>query len=448
MRALFNWVQGAEPDVKPGRSPAPARSRASRPTVYVDVSALARRHPAWHLAEALEGGHDRDGSRLAAPALSALNAFAAPRRTAAAASISLPMMPIAPRPAAPMTTAGEPPFDDPPIGGRAVDGNAVFARGARRETDPGIAVLHRLAGQRQGAALESFLDAAEARQDAARAAHAGDLRETLLEQATVSRRRALSPLPPVLPDDVVQLEMTNLRLRLENPRLTAVEKESARQRLAFLEAQWRARLREQEAQQQSKLAELRAPRPRRAHEKDEARIAALLSDLQGDDAARREAAYISHQARWGQDFGGDAAVFGIALPGFAFSPPGAAPHSPPPATMEKDRQPGVQKKPKTFSVSLPSVAGRWRDMEPLEEQTPVRSGTWRQPEVSWQGGARGAQIRALRARALREARLWAAVAARRGGWQWRESTIRQSDAKRAAQVVSGTLATLRVLNLP
>lgn len=481
-RALFDWMQGgtqgapsATPGAAPQQAPGVLGAHAARGVVYVDVAALARRHPAWRLAAALETGRNADsaaGVSAQAPGDDLQPAFPSLSAVVRASAGSQPDWGAA----ASRTVKELPRFDTAPadhVGG----GSAVFAGAARHQEAAGVAELNRRAGRHQNAALRQFLALTEAHQDAAREALATDLRDALLENAATSRRATLSPLAPTLPDAATQLEMTNLRLRLENPRLPVAEKERARLRLSALEARWRNVLRgQEETVRRSEMARQNEAQPRRLDKKDEARIAALMSSLRDHDAVQREAAGDVLQARWQQDFGAGQAISGLTMPGFAFSPPSSSPPSASPrelvltarrvapfqsgarnrasagggatATWENS----AEKPDKTFVGHPASVADFWPG-DAAKQVFSSRLGAVHLPALEQHGtradsgDGRTAQIRALRARALREARLWAAVAARRGGWQWRESTLRQRDSKRAAQTVIGTRATLRILNL-
>ncbi len=480
-RALFDWMQGgtqgapgATPGAAPQQSPGALRAHAARGVVYVDVAALARRHPAWRLAAALETGRNADIATGVSIQTLGDDLQPTPLSLSGVVPASDGLQPGR-GPAVSPTVKELPRFDTASannVSEALSDDRVVFAGAAHHEAAAGATALDRRAGRQQNAALRQFLALTEARQDTARQGLEADLRVALLENAATSRRRTLSALTPALPDAATQLEMTNLRLRLENPRLPAAEKERARLRLSTLETQWRGLLRAQEeTARRSEMVRQNEAQPQRPDQKDEAKIAALMSNLRDLDAAQREAAGDTLQARWQQDFGSGQAISGLTMPGFAFSPPSASPRElmlPAGRTARlrsgalnrastTERAPtrweNSAKKPnKTFVEHPASMADFW----PGDAAKPVfsrRLGAVQLPALDRQGtradsdDGRTAQIRALRARALREARLWAAVAARRGGWQWRESRLRQRDARRAAQTVIGTRATLRILNL-
>jgi hypothetical protein len=109
---------------------------------------------------------------------------------------------------------------------------ALVPQAEQRVTASGLSALQEYSRQRQRAAIESFLEAAEQRSAIEVEGRAADLRgaleENIATEVEAFERIALSPTTPPLPSPAVQLEMTNLRLRLQIARLTAAEREQAR----------------------------------------------------------------------------------------------------------------------------------------------------------------------------------------------------------------------------
>ena len=216
----------------------------------IDVEALARRHPAWQLADTLERGSASPSSPQIAPLLQNLAA---------------------------------PSFLTPPAG---LDGNL-----SRR---PAIVVRQnassRAALSRQNAAVERFFASAAAR-DALRSRDEAFLSRRALENTiTASRRGAVSELDlSLIPPDVA-LELTNLRLQLlRNLSKTPAQREAAREDIAAIEARYAQIWREQTALQALRLRQINVDAPVRAQREGLANIArASQVTTQNRAAARRE----------------------------------------------------------------------------------------------------------------------------------------------------------------
>ena len=226
--ALRKWAQGASGGALPNGASG-AKSTPEKQPVYLNVAALARHHPAWRLADALENGI-------------AVNADAQ--------ALTLSSAPF-PRLAIPVARNGgsQNGFAAPSV---------AMERAPQRKTQVAaraLPLLQERSAEVQRASLESFLRAASGRQTAEREAAGLSLQLALDEEIAAARRADLPLLDPDLPSRAIQLEMTNLRLRLlENARLSAAEKSASRLRLQSLEAQWRAMLHAQEDEHAAQLA--------------------------------------------------------------------------------------------------------------------------------------------------------------------------------------------------
>lgn len=241
----------------------PARQSATRtppPLMYVNVDELARRHPAWQLASALEQ----------------------------------PLTPLPPElrplfnPVAPSTvqTSIDPAPPEPPI--------EVQAQVVRSGTD------EKSRRDQQAAAGDQFLAATSRRQTRQARDEETLARQSLDERVDAARRAMLTELDPALLPQDVQLQLINLRLQLvivtarireERKRLDArgVTSESpervtaeARWRreleatitpLEEIEERWGLRLRAQEQAQAAKIRESYTEVPARIRREGEAMIA-------------------------------------------------------------------------------------------------------------------------------------------------------------------------------
>jgi len=289
-KAFGQWAQGTSPSVAPS-VPGAARKE----TVFVDVSTLARRHPAWRLADAIENNR-------------------APR--ADWEPLSLPSRPL-PRIALPAARAG-----NSINGANALAFVPEFAgRGGKTFPARALPLLQERSAELQNASLDAFLRAAASRQLGEREALGQTLQVALDEDIDASRRADLPALEPDLPARAIQLEMTNLRLQLlENARLSAVEKQAARVRLQALENRWRAMLRAQEDERARQLAQLREELPRRMRAEGQSRLTAWKETRAGQDTVALEAVRSAWSGRIAADFATREARLAIAFPADGAAP--------------------------------------------------------------------------------------------------------------------------------
>lgn len=402
--AVFQkWWQAA---TKPHS--AALAQQAPKPVVYINVAVIAAHHPAWRLADALEHGG------------SSATALAALRSPAAVAELRRQTAPV--------------PFGPLTVG--APGGVPGFYRAAKTVTARDLVSLQSIAYQRQEAALRDFIVDAAAYQAQSRAAQAQTLKTALAEDIEVAQRLNLAALTPTLPSDPIQLEMTNLRLALlKNLYATPGEKEQARQRLSALEAQWEAKLRSQEEQRLAELARLRQERPQRLRQAGETNINKTLSAAAQRDTAAREAILRAHNTLLAADFTPDTRRLGLVLPA---------------ATLPSQRLAGLMLSPTSRQPAPPPKSFETFHVKLTSRDTNERQAIGHWPSAARSGAQPGnrrisqaATIQALRAQAWQDARRWADIAARRGGWTWHEAAGQQ----RHQVWPDRTQAALRLLNL-
>ena len=378
-KALGQWYRALS---KSGTTPAVKPATAAATEVSIDVRQIARRHPAWRLADALEhAGHSN--VQMAAPQVERIR-FAPP----------LPLGPL--EVAAPVATAG-------------------FDRDAQPVEVTNLVRLQVQARTRQDRAIDAFVADVAGRQQAARAQRATNLRAALQEDVAVARRLTLAELQPGLPPDPIQLEMTNLRLDLlRNVQRTPQARERAVQRLHELEAQWTATVGKQAAARLEELRQAREEHPLEVQREGETRIQATIADMAQRDAAVREDVLQSQRARVEQDLTADEARLGIVLPAAAL-PPQAVPGLASPATVNQNSTTvlHISNKVKTSTAAASSTGNN-------EARIGVQASNAGTSVAATAG--RAAQIRALRAQAWHDARRWARLTAQRQGWTWVETT--------------------------
>jgi hypothetical protein len=415
-KAFSDWAGGT-------RAPQTISTTApvQRKPVYVDVMAVARRHPAWQLAAALE--------RNEVPVR--LRAVEGPQRLPRGGELSVRMAPLTPLnqlniarfniPRAPLSgpeySSGNAPGSLQPASvtaGSLTPGSLVpfTQQAAQRVTASGLSALQENSRQRQRAAIENFLALAEQRGEIELEGRAADLRGALEESISAEveafQRSALAPVATTLPPPAVQLEMTNLRLRLQNLRLSEAERGQARARLNELEAQWIEELRAQEEAQLAQLEQSRRELPLQRRREGSVAVNQTLTQLRTAGQDEREAVRTRLLALLGQDFTQDETMLGIVLP---------------PITSPFGTFPALPVGPSTRAVSRSVLPGSmiietpaWKAASNREIGAGISSIAL--PVAS--PVQRTAQVSALRAQAIREARLWTRIVARRQGWQLQE----------------------------
>ncbi|HEX9998564.1 MAG TPA: hypothetical protein VGB45_15600 [Abditibacterium sp.] len=334
----------------PGGLAAQNRPRAVR----IDAETLARRHPAWLLANSLENGTISPAS----PQIARVLAMSGP-----STSLTLPLKPSEATQTLP-----------PKVVGENFEGNT--------------------AKNRQNAALNRFFADAAAR-DALRGRDEAFLSRRALEDSIAAAQRGavdaidLSLVPPD-----VALELTNLRLQLvRNLAKTPAERAAARAELERIEERYAQIWREQTALQAARLREVSRDLPTRQRREGLERItreSAIQTEKRNE--ARREATQIA-SARLSQDFGDRNADLRLVLP------PARAVRSVSGIGSNLDNL-QFEGFIETNPTVLPSMAAR--------EKEALGSA------VSFQSQ----QTAKLRAKARSEAKQWATLVAMQLGSQW------------------------------
>ena len=462
-KAFSDWAGGT-------RAPqaTTATARPQRKAVYVDVMAVARRHPAWQLAAALErnGAPVRLANVRAMAHLQTFGALSGPLASSGGFDSHWANIPGAPFSSPEYSRVPATPGSLPP---------APFTQqAAQRVTASGLNALQEYSRQRQRLAIENFLQVDEQRSEIEIENHAADLRgaleENIAAEVQALQRRALAPAAPTLPPPAVQLEMTNLRLRLQNARLSEAERGQAQSRLNTLEAQWREELRAQENAQLAQLEQSRRELPLQRRREGTGPINQMLAQLRSAGESEREEVRARSLSLLRQDFGQDDAALGIVLPALV-SPFEAFPAIPSTSSTRIARSRTVR----SGVVRSGVVPGRGFFETPslgVASNAEINTGSLLQPLRLQPGSRRGgsaisgfpvaqnalaqrtAQISALRAQAIREARLWTRIVARRQGWQLQEMRAARTQQQSASWATprttppptDGTSTVLKILN--
>jgi hypothetical protein len=448
--------------------------------VYVNVMAVARRHPAWQLADALQ--RNEVPARNAAPARSAvaIDAPHLPGNDALSARM-MPLTPLSPPEISRLNVARAllpRPEYSPLTLSASLPLTALVPQAEQRVTASGLSALQEYSRQRQSAAIESFLEVAEQRSEIEVEGRALDLRgaleENIAAEVEAFERLALAPTLPPLPSSAVQLEMTNLRLRLQIARLSEAERGQARARLSQLEAQWIEELRAQEAAQLAQLEQSRRELPLLRRREGSVAVRQALAQLRSAGQQEREAVRAHLLTLLSQDFSQDEATLGIVLPSVvpSFGTFGSSPST---STRLANRNSVAERMiietPGRRAASNPEISSGSDFLQQLRLRPESRFNrstisdfaaapvTVAPVKVAQSALARrSVQIRALRAQATREATLWTRIVARRQGWQLQEvrpelvtpqkarGTTSRITPPAARPAADGTNTVLRILN--
>lgn len=167
--------------------------------------------------------------------------------------------------------------------------------------------LHDEAREQQRRSLSEFLRMVQERQRSGRQEYREILEGALQEKVEVASRRVPENVALVLPDSEMQLEMTNLRLRLLNNLFTTPEERRvARERLTELLAQWRAALHEQELARAEQLRRLRLEEPAQIEAEGRVLLESTLERIREAQRQSREAAVAEHERLLEEEFGSSA----------------------------------------------------------------------------------------------------------------------------------------------
>ncbi len=381
--ALFHGAKKQTQAVSVSKS-----ASSAPPLVYIDVLALAQRHPAWRLAEQL------DASQPATVDIAFPGAM--PRASEAdiqpLSHASLSRVPFVDNRVLDATAPGV------TSASRSVALTSKTVGAARRSVEE--AFWQNGARRQSAIGLNQFLQAARADQKSARRAQHEEGHATLEDDLT-SREIVLPMIEPIGLPPAVQLEITNLRLKLlPNANTPALERAKAQAQLSNLQTIWKDKLRAQEEQLLQEWARQRDEEPLRLRREGEAQIAAQMQRAKNVDEARLTQLRNEQQRFLASDFS-SRDTFALALPPFSvYQVRGAL-------------------MPSAAKVS-PHLAPRirWPEMAPVGErivQPPLKSGS-----ASVSLGAKATRAKALRAQALQDARGWAQTVARSRGWHLTE----------------------------
>ncbi len=369
----------------------------------LNVRALAAEHPAWRLAEALQRSGtvppapDPVLSRVAPPSWRSLLLGETGQSTLNTGSTG-------------------------PIAGFSGNGSLGTALDQQTILATGLRTLQEQMEERQENSLDNFLNAVAGRQTTLRSQEQRTALAALQEDIALARQVNLDALSPLLPEDPVQLEMTNLRLGIElletqqrntdtlteERRLRLVAEENAlRARLAELERQWRLDLRSQAQERRNLLARLREERPRLLEQQRLQEIAAQQRELNTQNLQERREVRQAQRVRIAEDFEPVDARLGIVLPavrGFSGNVaafPGST---------------SVTQRVRTSQSGVPSnlIDAAWAGSTSDEE---LRA--W---SAQLTPAERARQIRILRQIALNDSQQWARILARRNAALQRTST--------------------------
>jgi len=402
-----------------GSTPKANNGATEIPIVAVDIAAIASRHPAWELADAMEK------SRPTALRFEPLSGSAANRVEVASPSFDVDF--DAPSDVRASSSGGENAIpsvaspeeffpDSQNAGAQAVTADGLETLEADVETDQreSITEFLRLVGQRQSDWKSDYNTI---------------LQTALDEDVSALQRTSLPSISPLLPSAEKQLEMTNLRLQLSRSVFaTEQEVEAARARLDQLLNEWRESLRGQEQQRLQELQRLRVEEPQSAKSEGLQRIARDLEAIENAQRVARIAISEEHRARVEQDFGDDTARLGIVLPASGVLPNGefaAATETPraqstPAAALSAL---GLEKPIvfiRTNSIHASSV--------PAITAIPFS-------QASSNPDSKAARIQALRTLARQEAVKQIQMATRRAGWQWRTTARAKESEKSSGRII-------------
>ena len=256
-------------------APSGVAAAGRPPEVRIDADALARRHPAWLLADTLQEG----GILPSSPQIARVLAVPAPNFS------PLPLPDVLERTQVlPARTVGEN-FD------------STAAR------------------NRQAAALNRFFNSAEAR-DALRARDEAFLARRALEDAiAATQRTAISELDLSLISPEVALELTNLRLQLLRAlSRTPAQRAATRAEIREIEERYARILAEQLALQAARQREANIDLPIRQRREGLARIERESQTNAQQEAQQRRAVSIETRSRLERDFARESADLRLVLP--------------------------------------------------------------------------------------------------------------------------------------
>lgn len=375
---LQNWWKSTTDTAK--TTPAPTPGATLTPPSQSEIARLARQHPAWKLADALQE------NRIKPLQFEAISPDTTPDSALARPSFDVQFS----------TGTGL----SSPRTGSTLPPPATVVPGDEGITRVEFGDLHEAARSQQETSLTDFLRSVATRQQDWQRDYRAILEIALGEDVEAAARRVPQVIPLVQPAPEVQLEMTNLRLRLlRNVFTTEEERSVARNRLRELLLQWRAALREQERARARELQRLRAEEPERIRREGLANIERELDAIARTRQELRNALAAEHQARLEEDFGNERARLALSFPS---SLPADFPENSPSAINSSG----------SYGKTVLERIIFHRTLLPVRTSNTVLPGIASQQSSS--ATVRAAQIRALRRQAWSDATRQAKMAARLG----------------------------------
>ncbi len=309
--AFQKWWQALSQAKTPKKDSAGAAVVAPKTNAPTrnEIAAIAARHPAWKLADALAKNRAQplQFEAISARSVQAESTLAAPRfdvnfpaasNTAENSNRNLP---------APALSENESAGNEIENADDDFAAPVVIAINAQE--------LREDARLRQEASIADFLRDAQMRQKNWQRDYRTVLQTALGEEIEVAQQRAPSPVALVLPSPELQLEMTNLRLQLlSNVFSTPTEREKASERLQELMNLWRAALAKQEKIRADELERLRVEEPARLRQAGLAKLETQLEIIRRAQQANRDAIAAEHRERVEADFGNENARLTLTLP--------------------------------------------------------------------------------------------------------------------------------------
>jgi hypothetical protein len=388
---LQKWWQAlSQPKTPQTRGSKPGATSKSGTPSQAEITAIAMRHPAWKLADALE---ENRAQPLQFEAIAVRSSVAGSTPKTPGFDVNLPPTSNA------LETDGR--NLPAPALGEADLGEAENADdfSAPIVIAPDAQALREAARERQENSIEDFLRAVQTRQINWQRDYREVLKTALGEEIEVAEQRVPDSLAVVLPSPELQLEMTNLRLQLlSNVFSTPAERKKASARLEELMALWRAALAKQEKIRADELERLRVEEPEQLKRAGLIRLEEQLELIRRAQQANRAAIAAEHRARTEADFGNENARLAIALPPLPALGVLPAPVTAPFAGEINPRNPLLEKIifPRTRTPQSASV-NNFSGVDASRTQILA---------------ARSEQIRALRALAWRDAKRQARMAQR------------------------------------
>ncbi len=345
--------------------PTQIAAKTLAPLVFIDTETLAHRLPSWRLADSLA---------------------ATPTKIA----IALPNETLPPLFSAPRFSGNRVLDSSRNRGAFFPSATAVRIAGGRETSNE--SALQNAAQGRATDELSRFLrDEAQILADSRRA-RADDARATLEDDVLAARDIVLPPIVPAGLPLAVQLEITNLRLKLlPNSNTSAGDRAFAQARLFRLQEIWKQKLRDQETQLLDEWTRQRDEEPQRVRREGEAQIADQSARARRNDRARLTALREEQTRFLTNDFDALSSL-GTTFPPFSVRRVGAL----------------FLAQPDVFSSRPVKFPPRFASTEPTKSNASFSLSS---------GGSARTKVALLRAQARHEAQGWANDLSHRRGWR-------------------------------